>query len=229
MKKGGWTDEMTDRLRSLAAGGGSASDIAVIMTREFDVVFTRNSIIGKMQRAGIVSANAQRPDLDWTEARVNRLRILAGKGLTVADIARKLKFWSAKSIRTKCRAERIKVKAHKAPAKPKVAAPPMVTDEVPFLPPAELVVEYVPTGGAPKPFLEAGQFECQYILPGQGEKPAPERLVCANPVNFGSRFRFCAACGERLTTRATVVRIREPKPNGARPGRKRSVLSGALL
>lgn len=222
-----WTEEMIDRLRALAAKGETASEIAVILTREFDVAFTRNSIIGKMQRAEIASANSRKPNLEWTPTRLDRLRVLASKGLTVAEISAKLKFWSAKAIRTKCRAERIKLKAHKKQPRPKVAAPPMVTEEVPFLLPAELIVEYVPTAGAPKPFLEAGQFECQYILPGQDDKPAPERLVCANPVNFASRFRFCAACGERLTMRATVVR--EPKPNGAPPGRKRSVLSGALL
>jgi hypothetical protein len=224
-----WTEEMIDRLRVLAAKGETALAIGMIMSGEFGTKLTRNSIIGKMQRAEIVSANSRKPNLEWTDARVNRLRVLASKGLTVAEISAKLKFWSAKAIRTKCRAERIKVKAHKAPAKPKTVAPPMVTGEVPFLPPAELVVEYVPLGVNPKPFLEAGQFDCQYILPGQDDKPAPERLVCANPVNFASRFRFCAACGERLTTRATVVRIREPKPNGARPGRKRSALTGAQL
>lgn len=224
-----WTEEMIDRLRVLAAKGETASAIGMIMSSEFGTNLTRNSIIGKMQRAEISSANSRKPNLEWTPARIDRLRVLASKDLSVAEISAKLRFWSAKAIRGKCRVERIKLKAHKTQPRPGGAAPPLATEEVPFLPPAELVVEYVPTGGTPKPFLEAGQFECQYILPGQDTKPAPERLVCANPVNFASRFRFCAACGERLTMRATVVRIREPKPNGARPGPKRSVLSGALL
>jgi len=110
----------------------------------------------------------------------------------------------------------------------KVTAPPMVPDDVPFLPPVELVIEYVPAARMPKTFLEAGQFECQNFLPDQDDKPAPERLVCANPVNFASRFRFCAACGEHLTSRATrvVLKAESAKHNALR---KRSALTGAML
>lgn len=224
-----WTNEMIGRLGELARGKNSASEIATALNLEFGRRLSRNSIIGKMMREGISPSTARKLNPEWSRSDVANLRTLAKSGHDDKSIAAELVRWSVKAIREKARVEGIKIRTVRVKAKPKIVAPPMVTEEVPFLPPAELAVEYVPTGGAPKPFLEAGQFECQYILPGQDTKPAPERLVCANQVNFASRFRFCAACGERLTMRATVVRIREPKHNGARPGRKRSVLSGALL
>ncbi|WEK50335.1 MAG: hypothetical protein P0Y66_22280 [Candidatus Kaistia colombiensis] len=225
-----WTDGMIDRLRVLAGDGDTASEIASTMSREFGEKFTRNAIIGKMMREDIASTNARRSNLEWTPERVDKLRVLASNRMSATEISKALKFWSAKVIRNKCRDEKIKLKAHKGAAKmpPKVKAPPMATDDVPFLPPVALVVEYVPAARSPKTFLEAGQFECQNFLPDQDSKPAHERLVCANPVNFASRFRFCAACGERLTVRATkvVVRAAPAKFNAAR---KRSALTGAML
>lgn len=225
-----WTEQMIDRLRVLAAKGESSADIAATMNREFKMSFTRNSIIGKMQRAEIMSANSPKMNLAWTPARLANLRTLAKSQLTAAEISRKLKFWSAKAIRDKCRTEGVKLKVHKRPARkrPKVVAPSMVTDEVPFLAPVELVVEYVPSARSPKTFRDAGQFACQNFLPDQDHKPAPERLVCANPVNFGSRFRFCATCGERLTVRATRVVIKAD-PAKFNAARKRSALTGAML
>jgi len=230
MKKGGWTDDMTGRLRSLAAGGGSASDIAVVMTREFDVAFTRNSIIGKMQREEIVSANARKPNLEWTEARLNKVRVLASKGMSATEMARKLKFWTAKAIRTKCREERIKLKAHKGVAKkrPKVVAPSIMTDDVPFLLPVELEVEYVPAAQSPETFLAVGPFKCRQFLPDQDQKPAPDRLVCANPIEPGSRRWFCAACSERFPAPVSADPLDDDAPE-FNALRKRSTLTGAVL
>ncbi|MCX5569625.1 hypothetical protein [Kaistia nematophila] len=221
---------MTDRLRWLATKGDSASEIAVIMTREFDVVFTRNSIIGKMMRAEIVSANARKPNLEWTEARLNKLRVLASQGVSAADIARELKFWTAKAIRVKCRAERIKLKAHRGAAKkrPKVVAPSIMADDVPFLPPVELVVEYMPAARAPETFLAVGPFKCRQFLPDQDQKPAPDRLVCANPIEPGSRRWFCAACSERFPAPVSADPLEDDAPE-FNAARKRSTLTGAVL
>lgn len=182
----------------------------------------------------------QRIMTTWTDAMIDRLRALADTGQTTAvmAVAMNREFGvqlSRYSIIGKMHREGIKTgNPYKLQTpglrkkRSKVVAPPMVTDDPPFLPPVPLAVEYVPPGLNPKPFLNAGQFECQNFLPDQDGKPAPERLVCANPVNFASRFRFCSACGERLTTRATAVVVKDA-PLKYRPGRKRSSLTGALL
>lgn len=176
----------------------------------------------------------------WTDAMIERLRVLAATGDTTAVMAVTMNRefgvqLTRYSLIGKMRREGIATgnprKLHtpgQSKKRTKVAAPAIVTDDVPFLPPVKLVVEYVPAAQNPRTFLEAGQFHCQNFLPDQDHKPAPERLVCANPVNFASRFRFCAACGEHLTSRATkvVLKADSAKHNALR---KRSALTGAML
>ncbi|MFI5409114.1 hypothetical protein [Kaistia sp. UC242_56] len=176
----------------------------------------------------------------WTAAMIDRLRELSQTGDTTAVMAETMNrefglSLSRYSLIGKMRREGIASgnprKLHtpgQSKKRAKVAAPSIVTDDVPFLPPVKLVVEYVPPGLAPETFLAVGPFKCRQFLPGQDHKSAPEQLVCANPIEPGARRWFCAACSERFSQTGSAAPTEDDgeKFNALR---KRSALTGALL
>lgn len=57
-----WTDALTARLRELADNAEiSYADIAQILSREFDVCLTKNSVIGKARRLAISKRDPKSP------------------------------------------------------------------------------------------------------------------------------------------------------------------------
>jgi hypothetical protein len=176
----------------------------------------------------------------WTDAMIDRLRALSQTGETTAEMAVTMNrefciHLSRYSLIGKMRREGIKSgNPHKlrtpVPAKKrtKVVTPSMVTDDVPFLAPVKLVVEYVPQGRSPETLLAIGPFKCRQFLPGQDHKPAPERLFCANPIEPGARRWFCATCSERFSQPGSAAPTEDDgeKFNALR---KRSALTGAML
>lgn len=100
-------------------------------------------------------------------------------------------------------------RARRARALPKIDAPAMTADTVPFLAPSKLKREYIPTGRTPVTLLASGDFVCKMLLPDQEQVPAPQRLYCGNPLSEWTRLSFCPACKEGLGLRLTSA----PKQN----------------
>ena len=76
-----WTDERVELLKKLNADGLSASQIARVLGGT-----TRNSVIGKLHRGGIITS--QEPT--WPPEKIERLRALVEAGLPASKIADEL-------------------------------------------------------------------------------------------------------------------------------------------
>lgn len=188
---GRWCDAAIDRLRDLAATGLSAGEVSHVLSREFDDSFSRNAVIGKASRLGIVfgggtaskaraialkpkaarMTKAARSASEWDEARERRLRDLARSGHSAREIAEVL---GATKNAIVGKAARMMVRLT-GRARP-VSRRPVVDP------------------GAPNPslsvlFLERARGQCTVIL--DDTAPILERRCCGAPVS-GERYAFCA-------------------------------------
>jgi len=173
-----WTDELTDWLkREWKRGGGTATGLAAVLSRELGVLVTRNAIIGKVHRLGlgegVRSINGRPGPVPKPKPKPVPY---AGKPSPAVKGVGKLTGY--KSAPDEVREER-------------AAAGQAVIAAAEAAPPPERVLV---------PFLEAGLSQCRNIV---GPVKSIETMFCGQPTEGESSW--CPEC-RKVNVTASVPR-----------------------
>lgn len=199
---GRWDHVVIDRLRALVATGSSAAEASRALSGEFGESFSRNAVIGKAARLGIVFAGgaaaaaraiatkpapvramkAARAAPEWGDAKEQQLRDLARAGRSAREIADTLGT-SKGAVIGKAARMMVRLQGKPRPATRRPAVDPGAPD------PALSVL-----------FLERARGQCAAILDDSAH--ILERRCCGAPVS-GESFEFCAHHRLRYTIAPT--------------------------